>query len=53
MKPNSVDQNYRYNARKIELRLNKEQKKILDQAFGYSRYIYNKALDEWKRMYDA
>ena len=53
MKPNSVDQNYRYNARKIELRLNKEQKKILDQAFGYSRYIYNKALDEWKRMYEA
>ena len=54
MKPrNNVDQNYRYNARKIELRLNEEQKKIFDQAFGYSRYIYNKALDEWKRMYEA
>ena len=54
MKPrNNVDQNYRYNARKIELRLNEEQKKIFNQAFGYSRYIYNKALDEWKRMYDA
>ena len=54
MKPrNNVDQNYRYNARKIELRLNKEQKKIFNQAFGYSRYIYNKALDEWKRMYEA
>ena len=54
MKPrNNVDQNYRYNARKIELRLNKEQKKIFDQAFGYSRYIYNKALDEWKKMYEA
>ena len=54
MKPrNNVDQNYRYNARKIELRLNEEQKKIFDQAFGYSRYVYNKALDEWKRMYDA
>ena len=54
MKPrNNVDQNYRYNARKIELRLNEEQKKIFEQAFGYSRYIYNKALDEWKRMYDA
>ena len=54
MKPrNNVDQNYRYNARKIELRLNEEQKQIFDQAFGYSRYIYNKALDEWKRMYDA
>ena len=54
MKPrNNVDQNYRYTARKIELRLNEEQKKIFDQAFGYSRYVYNKALDEWKRMYDA
>lgn len=54
MKPrNNVDQNYRYNARKIELRLNEEQKKVFDQAFGYSRYIYNKALDEWKRMYEA
>ena len=54
MKPrNNVDQNYRYNARKIELRLNEEQKKIFDQAFGYSRYIYNKALDEWKIMYEA
>ena len=54
MKPrNNVDQNYRYNARKIELRLNEEQKKIFDQAFGYSRYIYNKALDEWKKMYEA
>lgn len=54
MKPrNNVDQNYRYNARKIELRLNEEQKKIFQQAFGYSRYIYNKALDEWKRMYEA
>ena len=54
MKPrNNVDQNYRYNARKIELRLNEEQKRIFEQAFGYSRYIYNKALDEWKRMYEA
>ena len=54
MKPrNNVYQNYRYNARKIELRLNEEQKKIFNQAFGYSRYIYNKALDEWKRMYEA
>ena len=54
MKPrNNVDQNYRYTARKIELRLNEEQKKIFNQAFGYSRYIYNKALDEWKRMYEA
>ena len=50
---NNVDQNYRYNARKIELRLNEEQKKTFNQAFGYSRYIYNKALDEWKRMYEA
>ena len=54
MKPrNNVDQNYRYNARKIELRLNEEQKQIFNQAFGYSRYIYNKSLDEWKRMYEA
>ena len=54
MKPrNNVDQNYRYNARKIELRLNEEQKQIFDQAFGYSRYIYNKALDEWERMYET
>ena len=54
MKPrNNVDQNYEYNARKIELRLNGEQKKIFNQAFGYSRYIYNKALDEWKRMYET
>ena len=54
MKPrNNVDQNYRYNARKIELRLNEEQKQIFSQAFGYSRHIYNKALDEWKRMYEA
>ena len=54
MKPrNNVDQNYRYNARKIELRLNEEQKQIFNQAFGYSRYIYNKALDEWKKMYEA
>ena len=54
MKPrNNVDQNYRYNARKIELRLNEEQKKIFNQAFGYSRHIYNKALDEWKKMYEA
>ena len=50
---NNVDQDCRYNARKIELRLNEEQKKIFDQAFGYSRYVYNKALDEWKRMYEA
>ena len=50
---NNVDQNYRYTARKIELRLNEEQKQIFDQAFGYSRYIYNKALDEWKKMYEA
>ena len=54
MKPrNNVDQNYRYNARKIELRLNEEQKQIFEQAFGYSRYIYNKALDEWKQMYES
>ena len=54
MKPrNNVDQNYRYNARKIELHLNQEQKEIFQQAFDYSRYIYNKALDEWKRMYEA
>ena len=54
MKPrNNVDQNFRYNARKIELRLNEEQKQIFEQAFGYSRYIYNKALDEWKRTYEA
>ena len=54
MKPrNNVDQNYRYNGRKIELRPTEEQKIIFDQAFGYSRYIYNKALDEWKRMYKA
>ena len=54
MKPrNNVNQNYRYNARKIELRLNEEQKRIFGQAFGYSRYIYNKALDEWKRMYES
>ena len=54
MKPkNNVDQNYRYTARRIELRLNEEQKKIFNQAFGYSRYIYNKALDEWKKMYEA
>ena len=54
MKPrNNVDQNYRYTARKIELRLNEEQKQIFNQAFGYSRYIYNKALDEWKTMYEA
>ena len=54
MKPrNNVDQNYRYNARKIELRLNEEQKEIFRNAFNYSRYIYNKALDEWKRMYEA
>ena len=50
---NNVDQNYRYKARKIELRLNKEQRRIFNQAFGYSRYIYNKALDEWKRMYEV
>ena len=54
MKPrNNVDQNYRYTARKIELRPNEEQKQIFEQAFGYSRYIYNKALDEWKQMYEA
>ena len=54
MKPrNIVDQNYRYKARKIELRLNEEQKKIFNQAFGYSRHIYNKALDEWRRMYES
>ena len=54
MKPrNNIDQNYRYNARKIELRLNEEQRKIFNQAFGYSRYVYNKALDGWKRMYEA
>ena len=54
MKPrNNVDQNYRYTARKIELRLNEEQKQIFKQAFGYSRYMYNKALDEWKKMYEA
>ena len=33
--------------------MNEEQKKTFNQAFGYSRYIYNKALDEWKRMYEA
>src|SRR5699024_5531033 len=30
----------------------KSQKQIFDQAFGYSRYIYNKALDTWIKMYE-
>jgi len=41
-----------YKSIKIELRPNKSQKQIFDQAFGYSRYIYNKALDTWIKMYE-
>ncbi|WRM43411.1 mobile element protein [Staphylococcus phage LY01] len=42
-----------YKSIKIELKPNKEQKEIFDQAFGYSRYIYNKALNKWKQMWNV
>jgi len=42
-----------YIAQKIELKPNNEVKKIFHQNFSYSRYIYNKALAEWNRMYEA
>jgi len=42
-----------YKSIKIELKPNKEQKEIFNQAFGYSRYIYNKALDQWIKMWNA
>jgi len=41
-----------YIAQKIELKPNETTKKLLTEAFGYSRYIYNKALNEWKLMYN-
>src|SRR5699024_8717276 len=41
-----------YKSIKIELRPNATQKKIFEQSFGYSRYIYNKALDTWKQMWE-
>ena len=40
-----------YIAQKIELKPNKTTKAILEQYFGYSRYIYNKALATWNEMY--
>ena len=40
-----------YLSQKIELKLNKQQKEDFKQYFGYSRYIYNKALDVWSQMY--
>ena len=41
-----------YVAHKIEIKPNKFIQKQISEAFGYSRYIYNKALVEWKRMYN-
>ena len=41
-----------YLAQKIELKPNKDTKLYLNQCFGYSRYIFNKALNEWQEMYD-
>ncbi|WRM43561.1 mobile element protein [Staphylococcus phage LY01] len=41
-----------YKSIKIELKPNKEQREIFNQAFGYSRYIYNKALNKWKYMWN-
>lgn len=41
-----------YKSIKIEIRPNKSQIEIFEQAFGYSRYIYNKALSKWKEMYE-
>ena len=41
-----------YKSIKIEIRPNKSQIEIFEQAFGYSRYIYNKALDKWKELYE-
>lgn len=41
-----------YIAQKIELKPNKTTKTILEQYFGYSRYIYNKALATWNEMYE-
>src|SRR5699024_7198319 len=46
-------ENHMYKAIKIELKPNKEQKEIFNQAFGYSRYIYNKALDQWIKMWQV
>jgi putative transposase len=41
-----------YLAQKIELKPNKSTKKYLNQCFGYSRYIFNKALNEWQDIYN-
>lgn len=41
-----------YIAQKIELKPNKTTKAILEGYFGYSRYIYNKALATWNEMYE-
>ena len=41
-----------YLSQVIELKPNKTIQNIFKQSFGYSRQIYNKALDEWKRMYN-
>lgn len=41
-----------YLAQKIELKPNKELVNAFQQSFGYSRYIYNKALETWNNMYD-
>jgi len=40
-----------YIAQKIELKIKKSQIEYLNQCFGYSRHIYNKALDTWKEIY--
>lgn len=41
-----------YISQKIELKLNNQQKLDFENYFGYSRYIYNKALNVWKDMYE-
>jgi putative transposase len=40
-----------YLAKKIRFRPTSEQKELLEQSFGVSRFCYNWGLDEWEKNY--
>lgn len=42
-----------YVSHTVEIKPNSIMKKYLNQCFGYSRYIWNKALAEWIKQYEA
>lgn len=41
-----------YISQRIEIKPNKSQQMYLEECFDYSRYIYNKALEIWNKMYE-